>query len=115
MTESTAVTGDDTSPATQGRHSRRVFLAGAGAGVASAAVVGAGTLPASATAAGAAVAEVEGVVEPGTIVAYLRDAAGSEISLLKGDHEVVVNDRALARALAHRFDQGIARATKQES
>jgi hypothetical protein len=65
--------------------SRRKFLAVAGAGAA-AGVTGVVVPTVAHAAAGAASTPV---------VAYIEDAAGSEISLMVGEDEVVVNDRDL--------------------
>lgn len=84
-------------------HSRRTFLATAGV-----AAVGAG---AAASAAGPAVAisgashvdetaTVEDDVRVGTIVAYVKDVASGEITVMADGRETVFTDRAVARALA---------------
>jgi hypothetical protein len=86
-------------------HSRRIFLAGAGAGVAAAAT--AGVVTSSASAATAPAGGEEAAQGGRAIVAYVSDVSGGQISLLQGEQEVVVRDRALARALAQRFDRGV--------
>ncbi len=87
-------------------HSRRLFLAGAGAGVAAAATAGVLTTSASAATAGPA-GGGEAAQGGRAIVAYVSDVSGGQISLLQGEQEVVVRDRALAQALAQRFDRGV--------
>ena len=81
--------------------SRRFFLAGTGA-LALAATAGASTawahgLPvAGASVDGGAVGETD--LEAGTVIAYIRPGE-SEITVISGDREVVVDDPALARAI----------------
>ena len=86
-------------------HSRRLFLAGAGAGVAAAAT--AGVVTSSASAATAPAGGEEAAQGGRAIVAYVSDVSGGQISLLQGEQEVVVRDRALARSLAQRFNRGV--------
>jgi hypothetical protein len=81
-------------------------LAGAGAGVAAAATAGVLTTSASAATAGPA-GGGEAAQGGRAIVAYVSDVSGGQISLLQGEQEVVVRDRALAQALAQRFDRGV--------
>jgi len=69
---------------------RRKFLAAAGAGAA-AGVVGITAGPAFA---GGPVRSGNAAKE--TVVAYVRDHHSSEVTLLVGEREVVVNDRDLA-------------------
>jgi len=80
--------------------SRRFFLAGSSA-LALAATAGASTAWAHgfsvAGAAGADVAETD--LEAGTVIAYIRPGE-SEITVISGDREVVVDDPALARAIS---------------
>lgn len=125
MTEHTTVPGhvrdedatvlEDPSTSQGGGHSRRIFLAGAGAGALGAAAVAA-TVTAPAAAAGTAVAvESDGAATSAeAVVAYVSDGSRGEVTLFRGGREVVVQDRALARALASRFDQALARTTNQE-
>jgi len=125
MTEHTTVPGNDRdedvavlddASTSQGGHSRRIFLAGAGAGALGAAAVAATATAAPAAAAGtAAPVESDGTATSGqAVVAYVSDGSRGEITLFRGGQEVVVQDRALARALASRFDQAHARTTNQE-
>ncbi|HYY09355.1 MAG TPA: hypothetical protein VE781_00365 [Kineosporiaceae bacterium] len=90
----------DESPEQAG-HSRRLFLAGTGAGLAATAV-GAVALPAAAAESGdAAEAQVAlGTVKPGApVVAYVSDSAKDRVSIQRGGSEVVVRDAALVKAL----------------
>ena len=87
-------------PATDPGASRRFFLAGSSA-LALAATAGASTawahgVPAAAGSAGEA---VETDLAAGTVVAYIRPGE-SEVTVMSGDRQVVVDDPALARAIA---------------
>ncbi|MEO3936911.1 hypothetical protein V3N99_09150 [Dermatophilaceae bacterium Soc4.6] len=75
---------------------RRGFLAISGAGVAAAAVAP------SAMAAGrpAADSKQEQAAASGAMLAYVHDASKGEVTLMKGENEIVVRDAALVRALA---------------
>jgi hypothetical protein len=94
----------DTSPE-QGGASRRLFLAGTGAGLAVTAVGVASATQASAAPAepGASVAEAQvaaATVKPGApIVVYVADSARDRVSIQRGGTEVVVRDAALVKAL----------------
>jgi hypothetical protein len=70
--------------------SRRGFLAAAGTGVATVAVAPAAL---AATAAGAA------PNHEGAVVAYVKDAATGQVSVMAGDREVVVTDKNLVRSI----------------
>ena len=74
-----------------GNSTRRGFLAMAGIG---AAAVGAAAVEAG----GAAAAEQR---SSGPLVAYVRDVRRGEISVMVGEHEVVVRDRDLVNRLVH--------------
>jgi hypothetical protein len=84
---------------------RRALLQGVGA---TAAVAAAGALaPATAVATAAARDRSDDVHPPASttaLVAHVSDATTGEITLLSGDHEVVVQDRALAQRLARLAD-----------
>ena len=86
--------------------SRRSFLVGAGAGagasVLSAAALASGTAAAAATRAGGVDSADDGSVPDGAVVAYVRDAASGQITLMADGNEVVVVDHALARTLARK-------------
>lgn len=125
MTEHTMVPGNDRDQdvavhhvddqtATPGGHSRRIFLAGAGAGALGAAAVAATVTAVPAAAQTAAVVEADGSTSSQAVVAYVSDGSRGEITLFRGGHEVVVQDRTLARTLASRFDQALARTSNQE-
>jgi len=125
MTEHTTVPGNDRdedvavledASTSQSGHSRRIFLAGAGAGALGTAAVAATVTAAPAAAAGTADAvEFDGAaMSAQAVVAYVSDGSRGEITLFRGGREVVVQDRTLARALASRFDQALARTTNQE-
>ncbi len=93
----------DRPPAPPGA-SRRVFLAGTGA-IALGATAAATTIDGltAHVARTAASGGTEGVavtqLEAGTLVAYIRPGE-SEITIMTGDREVVIDDPALARAIA---------------
>ena len=109
------VPGVEEERATHTGHSRRIFLAGAGAGVLGAAAV-AGTLtavPAAAQTAGVVEADDAGT-SADVVVAYISDGRRGEITLYRGGHEVVVQDGNLARALTSHVDEALARSTNQE-
>jgi hypothetical protein len=74
--------------------SRRRFLGVAGAG---AAVAGAAAVIPGAAFAGETPRRSGGASE--SVVAYVGDARGSELTLLVGEREVVVRDRDLVRRL----------------
>ncbi len=74
---------------------RRGFLAISGAGVAAAAVAP------SAMAAGQSTAQTaHETPAPGAMLAYVHDASKGEVTLMKGENEIVVRDAALVRALS---------------
>ena len=74
--------------------SRRKFLEMAGTG---AAVAGAAAVVPSAAFAGEAERGTKSATEP--VVAYVKDARSSELSLMVGDREVVVHDRDLVNRI----------------
>jgi hypothetical protein len=82
-------------------HSRRPFLTGTGA-----AALGAATLatagPAAARTAptGAAGPSSSSPASHDPVVAYVTDVTAGRITVMRGDDEVVVHDRALARNIA---------------
>ena len=79
-------------------HTRRAFIIGAGGGVA-AGVAGASTTHGRPDAAHASQATGD-ISADNPLVAYVRDVRSGEISVMAGDREVVVTDRALAARLA---------------
>ncbi|WP_380169304.1 hypothetical protein [Jannaschia sp. R86511] len=84
--------------------SRRLFVTGVGALAAGAAAVGSFALPGAGRP--ASPEETPGTVPAGDIgpglVVYVRPGE-SELTLMSGDREVVVDDPALARALARKL------------
>ncbi len=79
-------------------YSRRTFLLGAGSGVvAGGAVVTTAAAPMDAVARRRLRAAAVSAEAP--LVAYVRDVTTDEISLMVGDREVVVTDRALVARL----------------
>jgi nitrous oxide reductase len=84
--------------ATPDGHSRRGFLALAGAGAAGAALATAG--PAIAAGATDTTKTAAPARSDGPLVAHVRDARTGEIAVMVGEREVVVHDRALAARLA---------------
>lgn len=103
-------------PETGGGHSRRLFLAGAGAGLAVTAVgVTAATEGSAATdepiPAQAQVARASGTATHGVpMVAYVTDSKRGGISIQRRGREVVLNDASLVRALNVAFDRHVAAA-----
>jgi hypothetical protein len=77
--------------------SRRGFLVLAGAG---AAAVGAATLAPGASAAVNKPEEGGPVAADGPLVAYVSDISTGEVSVMMGEREVLVHDRALCASLA---------------
>ena len=77
---------------------RRGFIALSATGVA-AGVVAATTTPAAAGEADLTADEGTGGAS-GPVVAYIHDAARGEVSVLRGEREVVVHDPALVRRLS---------------
>jgi hypothetical protein len=81
-------------------HTRRNFLALAGAGAATVGIAGSTTIAAlSAPVAGAPPTVVPANVT-GSLVALIDDVHGDEVSLLIGDDEVILRDRELVARLA---------------
>lgn len=72
-----------------GDHSRRGFLALAGAGAA--------TVGLTAVVPGAGAAPATGV---GPLVAYVKDSRSGEVAVMIGEREVIVHDRELVARLA---------------
>ncbi|MFF0268218.1 twin-arginine translocation signal domain-containing protein [Kribbella sp. NPDC004536] len=83
-----------------GDSTRRGFLAMAGMGAAAVGVGAAAPGAASAAPAGDAGAAV-GQGAAGPLVAYVRDVRRNEISVMVGEHEVVLRDRDLVNRLVH--------------
>ena len=86
-------------------HSRRSFLVASGAGLVA---VGAGSAGLVAAASGVTLADGDdgsaadgqGAGGEGRLVAYVSDVRTGEVTVMRGDHETVVHDRALARSIA---------------
>ncbi len=78
-------------------HSRRTFLKTASIGAAAAGVAIAVPVV-SAESAGAA--EPTGPTHPGPLVAWVKNPASGDISVMAGEHEVVHHNPKLARQLA---------------
>jgi hypothetical protein len=76
---------------------RRSFLILAGSGAATACV--AGVAPVAAAAGGTTATRVPAGA-PRSLVAYVSDVHSGQVSLMVGDHEVVVSDRDLVARLA---------------
>jgi hypothetical protein len=80
-------------------HSRRTFLTGTGAAALGAvALTTAG--PAAAAPTEGATSSAPGVASHEPVVAYVTDVAAGRITVMRGDDEVVVTDRALAQRIA---------------
>ena len=79
-------------------HSRRNFLRTASVGAAAAGIAVA--VPTTAASATPSEGASTGPLHTGPFVAWIKNARSGEISVLVGEHEVVVHDRALATRLA---------------
>jgi hypothetical protein len=79
-------------------HSRRTFLAGAG--VAATAVTVTALTPGVAFAASPDSEKETGKTPAAALVAYVRDARTGHITIMSGDREIEITDKALARRLA---------------
>ena len=80
-------------------HSRRTFLTGTGAAALGAvALTTAG--PAVAKAAPTEAAAASSAASNDPVVAYVTDVTAGRITVMRGDDEVVVTDRALAQHIA---------------
>lgn len=79
-------------------HSRRTFLAGAG--VAATAVTVSALTPGTAFAAAPEIHSESGHKSADALVAYVRDAKAGHITIMSGDREIEITDKALARRLA---------------
>lgn len=89
-----------------GGHSRRRFLAGAGAGLAVTAVgvaVAGEASAATESGAGVAAAQTAAVAAGQPLVAYVADANRDRVSIQRGGTEVVIRDAALVKALNNAF------------
>jgi hypothetical protein len=88
--------------------SRRAFFAGAGAatvgGAAVVALASAGPAAAATVTTAGSPAPDAGAGHGAAVVAYVRNVATGEIRLMRGEREVVVHDRALARTLTRHLD-----------
>lgn len=80
-------------------HSRRAFIRGAGVTAAAATV--AVMVPGVASAASKPKSDDDGSPTPeGAVVAYVKDAKAGSITVMRGEREVQITDKALARKLA---------------
>jgi hypothetical protein len=83
---------------TMAEHSRRAFIRGAGVTAAAATV--AVMVPGVASAASASDTDDGSPTPDGPIIAYVQDAATGSVTVMRGEREVQVTDKALARKLA---------------
>jgi len=82
-------------------HSRRTFLTGTGAAALGAvALTTSGRAAADVATVGAHASGVPTAVSHEPVVAYVTDVVGGRITVMRGDDEVVVTDRALAQHIA---------------
>lgn len=79
-------------------HSRRDFIRGAGATAAAATV--AVMVPGVASAASKSEKDDGSPAPAGSVVAFVKDANAGTITVMRGEREVQVTDKALARTLA---------------
>jgi hypothetical protein len=79
-------------------HSRRDFIRGVGVTAAAATV--AVMVPGVASAASSSETDDGSPTPEGSVVAYLKDAKNGNVTLMRGEREVQVVDKALARKLA---------------
>jgi hypothetical protein len=79
-------------------HSRRAFIRGAGVTAAAATV--AVMVPGVASAASKSEADDGSPAPEGSVVAFVKDAKAGSITVMRGEREVQVTDKALARKLA---------------
>ena len=84
--------------------SRRRFLAVAGTGAAAAGAVAA-LSPLTRADGATPTAPAAGV--DGPLVAFVTDAATGELTIMHGEREVVVRDRALVATLTHKLAKGV--------
>ncbi|GAA4345209.1 hypothetical protein [Angustibacter luteus] len=83
-------------------HTRRTFLIGTGAAAAVGTAAAAGAAPATAVAgpdADPSSTRPPGSSTPGPVVAYVSDADSGQVTVMRGDDEVVLTDHDLARRL----------------
>jgi hypothetical protein len=82
-------------------HSRRTFLTGTGAAALGAvALTTAGPGAATTAAADGATPAASGTMSHEPVVAYVTDLSAGRITVMRGDDEVIVTDRALAWHIA---------------
>lgn len=81
-----------------GELNRRTFVRSAGAGVVGVGV--ASLLPASLTGSASEASAAGAEPTHNSVVAYVRDVRAGTISVMAGEREVVITDKALARSLA---------------
>jgi len=79
-------------------HTRRAFIRGAG--VTAAAATAAVMVPGVATAASKSPSDDGSPAPDGSVVAFVKDAKAGSITVMRGEREVQITDKALARKLA---------------
>jgi hypothetical protein len=79
-------------------HSRRAFIRGAGVTAAAATV--AVMVPGVASAASSSDGDDGSPAPAGSVVAFVKDAKAGSITVMRGEREVQVTDKSLARKLA---------------
>lgn len=82
-------------------HTRRRFLALAGAGAAAVSIAAAEPADAKTAQPGQATQPKAPAGASGPLVAYVSDVKSGAVSVMVGDREVVVNDHELVARLAH--------------
>jgi hypothetical protein len=81
-------------------HSRRAFIRGAGVTAAAATVAVMVPGVASAASKSSAPADDGSPTPDGSVVAFVKDAKAGSITVMRGEREVQITDKALARKLA---------------
>jgi hypothetical protein len=81
-------------------HSRRAFIRGAGVTAAAATVAVMVPGVASAATKSASPADDGSPAPDGSVVAFVKDAKAGSITVMRGEREVQITDKALARKLA---------------
>jgi hypothetical protein len=83
-------------------HSRRAFIRGAGvtAAAATVAVMVPGVASAASKSSSGSAADDGSPAPDGSVVAFVKDAKAGSITVMRGEREVQITDKALARKLA---------------